>query len=287
MLQQVTTQDALEVFLLSCDAKGLTKTSYTFYQHKVKDFITQSKVTQLSSITPNCIRSYLKSLQDKGFTPHSCHSHARAIRAFLNFCVEEGYLEATPMKKVSMPKLRKIKPIVLSQDDIKLCLNRCDCLRDKLLLLFSLDSGLRAMELCNLNFEHVVDGKVFVNDGKGQKDRIAFIGNKTKLLLAKYRLERGKPDPTEPLFLSATNGRLTVSGLMQVYKRLRKATRITKLTSHTVRRTALTMMLKSGMSIYHLKEIAGHEDIKTLQHYINVDDDLENSHSKHGVVDHM
>jgi site-specific recombinase XerD len=286
MLQQVTCLDALEVFLLNCEAKGLTKASFSFYRDKIKDFFLQSKVNQLSAINPTVIRQYLKSLQDKGLTSHSCHSHARAIRAFFNFCVAEDYLSVSPMKKVAMPKVRKLKPSILSELEIKHCLEACDCLRDKLLLLFSLDTGLRAMELVSLNFEHIQDGKVKVT-GKGEKERHVFIGHKTKLLLAKYRLERHKPALTEPLFLSAKNDRLTVSGVMQFYKRLRQSTGIAKVTSHGIRRTALSMMLISGMSVFHLKEISGHEDIKTLMHYINVDSDVENAHSKYGVVDNL
>lgn len=283
----MTTQDCIELFLLNCDAKGLTFQTFRYYRDKLKIFHNDIQVINVTDITATHIRMHLKHLNDRGMSSHSCHTHAKAIRAFFNFCVDDGYLSSSPCDKVSMPKRRKIKPIILNDAEIKLVLSKCLTLRDKLILSMSLDTGLRANELVTLNFENIQDTKVFVLDGKGQKDRVVFIGKKTILLLAKYRIDRDKPNQSEPLFIGQTGKRLTPSGLMQIYQRLRSTTKLSKLTSHTIRRTALTLMLKSGMSIYHLKEIAGHEDIRTLQHYINIDDDLQASHSKHGVVDHL
>lgn len=289
MLQRITTKDALNIFLLNCQAKGLSGNSTKFYRGKIGHFIDSQQLTdeQLTSVTVTHIRQYLRDLQVKGLSAHSCQSHAKALRVFFNFSIEEGYLDTSPMAKVPLPKARRKKPLVLTDEEIKIVLKACDCLRDRLIVLLSLDTGLRAMELCNLNFDNVVDGKVFVLKGKGSKDRVTFIGSKTKLLLAKYYIEREKPGINTAILVSQRTDRLTISGLVQFYKKLRIKTGIEKLTSHTIRRTALTLMLKSGMSIYHLKEIAGHEDIKTLQHYINVDDDLENAHAKYGVVDHL
>jgi integrase/recombinase XerD len=285
-LQQITTLDSLEIFILNCDAKSLSPNSIKYYRSKVMDYIRWAKDKPLTDVSANELRRYLVQLSDRGLNTQSCHSYARAIKAWLNFCVEEDFLTISPMKKVSMPKKAKVKPVILTDKEIKLCLGKCESFRDRLILLVSLDTGLRANELVSLNFENVHESRINVI-GKGNKERHVFIGSKTKLLLAKYRLERDKPDDTEPIFVSNVGTRLTVSGIMQFYKRLRKQTKLAKLTSHTIRRTALTTMLKSGMSLYHLKEIAGHEDIKTLQHYIDVSDDLERSHSQHGVVDRL
>lgn len=241
----------------------------------------------LHDVTPFVLRNYLRTLQQKNMASSSVHAHARALRAWLNFCAEDGLLSVSPFAKVAMPRLQKKKPIVLSSVEIKTVLKHCTTVRDRLIVIFALDTAIRANEQVSLNFEHIKDNKVFIYDGKMQKDRVVFIGKKTAVLLLKYYIERSKPHPSAPLFATTDGERLTRSGLMQFYKRLRKATGIKKLTSHTMRRTALTMMLKSGMSIFHLKEISGHEDIKTLQAYINVDDDVENAHVKFGVVDNL
>ena len=282
--------DAYEMYLLAIQSDGYTSDTLRFYK-RLTLFMAWTEAEHLHEITPSTLRQFLLSLRKRNLSPHYIHSHARALRAWLNFCVNDDLIECSPFNKVAMPKLPKLpkrKPIILSDAEIAQAVTACQNTRDKLLLYLSLDCAARCSELVSANISDVDGHKLFIEDGKMQKDRFTFIGNTTKRLLLRYLIERGRPENSEPLFVSHKVGkRLTRSGLMQIYRRLRKSTGVTKLNSHTMRRTALSRMLKAGMSIYHVKEIAGHEDISILKYYINVDDDLEDAHSKFGVVDNL
>ena len=55
---------------------------------------------------------------------------------------------------------------------------------------------------------------------------------------------------------------------------------------HTFRRTFALWSLRSGMSLYHLQRLMGHEDIAVLRQYLAlVDTDLKSAHEKYGAVD--
>lgn len=74
----------------------------------------------------------------------------------------------------------------------------CACQRDRLILIFLLDTGLRSTELLALNGADVdaQTGVVSVWKGKGKKDRVTCLGTTRKLLL-RYYLDgaRARPRP--------------------------------------------------------------------------------------------
>lgn len=91
--------------------------------------------------------------------------------------------EVDPTDAVPNSKLPKVKPKTLDEDEIEALVKACSkssCRRrDKPLVLFLLDSGARASELCgvtiaDLGFE---TGKVLVT-GKGAKERFVYLGKR-------------------------------------------------------------------------------------------------------------
>ncbi len=296
----ITLHQALDFFLLDCESRRLTKSTQTFYKAKLGRFVRFCEdatalgayklqpATHLHEITKHHIRAFQVHLQAKDLTAQYQHNLSRAIRAWFRFCVRDEIIDALP--KVNMPKLPKHDPLVFTDQEVTKIVAACTTDRDRALCLFLLDSGVRASEALALNIGDVdmKTGAVSVRNGKGQKDRVTYIGSKTRKGLAKYLLAR-KPDPNAPLFYAIKRGRrLTLSGLVQIMKRLRKATGIKHCTAHTWRRTFATSCLRNGMNIYVLAKLMGHADVQTLLKYLRlVEDDLQKSQSQHGVVDNL
>ncbi len=81
--------------------------------------------------------------------------------------------------------------------------------------------------------------------------------------------------------------RLTIFGLAQMLERYSLSLGF-KCNPHMLRRTCATECLRSGMSIYLLQKLLGHEDLTVLKHYVSViDDDLREAHQKFGLVDNI
>lgn len=175
------TTDALELFLLDCKARRLTKATITFYHDKLGRFtrwLADNGVTDLASITAIHIKRYLVSLQDRGLTDHSQHDYARAVKTFLNYCVRDDLLTDSPFKRVKMPTIADDLPIILTDDEIKRALKKVKLQRNQLIIRFILDSGVRAAELLRLNVGDIdmQTGIVTVRLGKQQKSRFTSIG---------------------------------------------------------------------------------------------------------------
>ena len=283
-----------DLFLLDCEARRLTDQTLSFYRAKLSLFFRWCEADGLEAIqelTAHHIRRYLVELHRRELSSQYQHDIARAIRAFLNYCVRDELLEKSPFAKVQMPRLEKKILEAFTPDDIRRILKNCPSERDRALCLFLLDTGLRASELIALNVEDVdlKTGTVTVRLGKGQKGRTTYVGARTRKQMVRYYSERRNLKGREPAFAAEWSGkRLTLSGLIQIMSRLQERSGVAICTCHTFRRTFALNCLRNGMNIYVLARLMGHTDITVLRQYLPlVADDLQDAHARFGTVDHL
>ena len=287
-------QDGMDIFLLDCEARRLTASTRQFYRGKLSTFIAwceDAGIRQLAELSAHDIRRFLVHIQRRQLSSQYQHNLARAIRAFLNFCVRDELIERSPFDKVQMPRLEKKILQAFSTQDIQRILRHCTSDRDRAICLFLLDSGVRVSELIALTVDDInVDtGEVWVRAGKGQKQRTCYIGVKTRKQLKRYLASRETLWGQAPLFASeATGDHLTISGMVQLMKRLRKHAEVDHCTCHTFRRTFALTCLRNGMNIYVLARLMGHSDIIILRQYLAlVEADLQQAHKEFGAVDSL
>jgi site-specific recombinase XerC len=106
------------------------------------------------------VRAYIVALQTSPgrkaatFSPHAVQSYVRSLRAFCQWAVDDELIPVNPMTKVKQPKAPAlVKPTVTNAELSRLLEAAKDgrtVLRDTALLLFMLDSGVRAAEVCGL-----------------------------------------------------------------------------------------------------------------------------------------
>lgn len=282
--------EAFELYVLDMQARRLSQLTVDFYDAKLKRFFafcTENQITTLDEISATSIKQFQITLHT--LSPHYQHGIARAMRAFLNYCVKDGLIDSAP--NVNMPKVPKYTPIIFTNEEIDTILDACKTYRDKAICMFLLDTGVRSVELVTVNYEDInmTDGSVQVIQGKGGKDRIVYMGAKTRKAVKLYLMrEKHSPAAKEPLFVSERGNRLTGQGVMHLMQRLKKRSGVAKCKAHTFRRTFAVNCLRNGMNIYVLAKLMGHEDIHVLKAYLDfVADDLEAAHNQASPVDNM
>ena len=286
--------DALDLFLLDCEARRLTPATREFYRVKLSLFFRwcdEQGIHALHELTAHHIRRYLVHLARRNLTSQYQNNLARAIRAFLNYCVRDELIESSPFAKVQMPRVEKKILAAFAPNEIHAVLHSCITERDKALCLFLLDSGVRASELIALNVGDIdlKSGLVTVRLGKGQKARTTYVGARTRKQVKRYWFERGKVKPDAPAFASETRGtRLRLDGLVQLMERLRNRSGVVTCTAHTFRRTFAINCLRNGMNVYVLARLMGHADITILRQYLPlIEADLQEAHARFGTVDNL
>lgn len=139
--------------------------------------------------------------------------------------------------------------------------------------------GLRVQEVCNLMFAdvNIETGSIYVQQGKGKKDRYTYMDDETAEAVKKWLNVR----PNSPfLFCTMQGGQLDQRYIREMCYRISKKAGVyiqdgrkkKPVNPHVFRHTCLTNMLqKEGFSIREVQEIAGHAHLSTTQVYLHVD----------------
>ena len=288
-LASIALLDAYTDFTLSRQAMNCSPFTLRFYRFTAGAFVTwisNQGITSPDEVTARYVRQYLAMLADRGLQDTTLHDYARAIRTLLRFWHAEGYTPA--LIKFDMPKLAKKRLAVLTADQLRAIIASCNN-RDKAIILFMVDSGLRRSETVKLNWGDVdmQTGLVRVKQGKGRKDRSAVISATTRRALLAYRRTLSGLQDASPLFQSKTGIRLAGLGLLAIFRRLSKRTGI-HCTPHAMRRTFTILSLRAGMDPLHLQALGGWASLAMVEHYAQMEDvDLLQAHKAHSPVDSL
>jgi site-specific recombinase XerD len=147
-------------------------------------------------------------------------------------------------------------------------------LRDLALVDLLFATGMRVGEVSALDVrDYFTREAVFRVQGKGGRDRLAFVVDEQTLRIQRAHMEtrtRIKTD-SPALFINASGGRLSTQGITNVIARLRREARIKRhVTPHMLRHTVATLLLRNGVDIRVVQEFLGHASIATTQRYTHV-----------------
>jgi site-specific recombinase XerD len=188
-------------------------------------------------------------------------------------------LTENPVADLDTPKARKSLPRYLSLKESIALLDNVDGAnreRDLCILIIFLNCGLRISELVGLNLSDIQVDSIRVI-GKGNKERVVFLNDACVDAINTYLKIRKDIATTErnAFFLSAHRKRISRSTVHNLVKKHLSAAGLdsTKYSSHKLRHTAATLMLKSGVDVRTLQELLGHEHLNTTQIYTHVESD--------------
>ena len=182
----------------------------------------------------------------------------------------------TPDKYLSEKQLKKLRQYVKDHADLARSRGSQRNVTNELIVELLVGSGLRAMELCNLNISdlpvsHDKDS-IWVRDGKGNVTRTVDISEQLQKRIARYiRLYRKNAKPDDPLLLSEQKGRIIYHGLYARIRRIGTAAGIGKLYPHMLRHTYLTRLYNIEKDLRFCQDQAGHADPKTTAIYAKTD----------------
>jgi integrase/recombinase XerD len=153
---------------------------------------------------------------------------------------------------------------MLTEEEIKLLISKCETLRDRAICEILHDTAVRVGELCNLKVGDVHNDGVNMSitcSGKTGERSIGLITS-APVINELLNAHTDKNNPKAPLFISLnqkTYGKpLTDTGVYQMLQVLRKRTGITKkISPHIFRHTTLTRYAKLGMNESQMRMYAG------------------------------
>lgn len=290
-----STLEWAEAFIIDRKSRGLSPNTIPFYQKKLRNFLKYCEISQIHDIQElraTDIRKYILWLESKGHNKGGVHAHFRVLRTFLYWYQDENELTdwINPIQKV---KVRRPRQEPLEPADIKavrgmleVCGNDFTGVRDRLILLILIDTGLRAAELLGLNFDNVnpIVGTLQIMHGKGDKFRIVYLGKKTRIALRSYY--RRIKHQEGALIIGVHGERLTYTGLRLLLKRRAEKAGVEYQSPHSFRRLFALTMLRNGIDVFSLQLLMGHADLQMLRRYLKqAGSDLQKAHNQASPVD--
>ncbi|HAG50464.1 MAG TPA: tyrosine recombinase XerC, partial [Deltaproteobacteria bacterium] len=157
-------------------------------------------------------------------------------------------------------------------------------------------SGIRVGELSGLNMRDIdLDSGIIKVIGKGNKERIAILGEKAREALRKYlakksevrslplqacprmvlsgAVSRGQKseEGNEPVFLGARGERIYPRAVQRLVKESALRSNVAKSpTPHSLRHSFATHLLDAGVDLRTIQEMLGHASLSTTQKYTKV-----------------
>ena len=232
----------------------------------------------LTVVDADIVRSWmLHLLEDEKLSVASVNRKLSSLRSFYRFLLRRGEVKINPMLRVTGPKKKKPLPSFLREEDMNRLLDETtfgdgfEGERDRMILEMFYATGVRLSELIGLDDKDVdLSAKLIKVTGKRNKQRLIPFGDellKDLLLYIKVRNE-ALPEGSEAFFVRKNGMRMYPVQVYRLVRRsLSKVVTLKKRSPHVLRHTFATAMLNGEADLKSVKELLGHESLKTTEVY--------------------
>lgn len=213
--------------------------------------------TPIRAITKARLDEFQNVSLARGLSKGALAVYQRHIRAALNAAGALDYLEKVPqVKEVKRPQ--KLKKLLSPEESARLIAHAREVDPDMARIIqFALYTGCRRAEILGLRWEHIKNGVAYIT-GKGEKERAV-------PLLPGALEAMGEIKHIGPVFRQFHPDVVT-----HRFATLAASVGLTDVTPHSLRHSAATQMLSSGIPLPVVQEILGHAQISTTQIYARV-----------------
>lgn len=244
------------------------------YIHTLKLFVLWLDVP-IEKVDHRKVLEYVDHLLDRRLVAKTINCHLNSIRRFYDYLYHEEEMRiVNPVKSDYMLKLPQPLPRALVEEEIAKFFKEVKGYRDRAMFMLMLRCGLRVEEVFYLTVDEIdLDRqRLIVRNGKGKKDRVAYISNDANDTLGSYlRVRQGKRIKNVFLVEKGTfKGKpISVRGIqkrMEYYARKSKV----KVSCHHLRHTMATQMLNADAELSTIQDLLGHNWITTTQRYCKI-----------------
>lgn len=229
----------------------------------------------IEETTHRKIVAYMDYLLGKRLKPKTVNCYLNSVCQFYHYLSEEEEVPiVNPVRKPNIMKLPRGLPKHLREEQIELLFNNLKGRRDQAMFTLMLRCGLRVEEVAHL-FLSDIDFKrriLFIQDGKGAKDRIVYISNDALAALLEYLRVR-PANKVKKVFLVAkgplTGQPLSIRGIQKRMEYYARKTGL-RISCHHLRHTMATQMLNADAGLSTIQDLLGHNSIRTTQRYCRV-----------------
>ncbi|MFW9821971.1 MAG: site-specific tyrosine recombinase/integron integrase [Candidatus Thorarchaeota archaeon] len=280
--------DFIEDFLISKEVEeGCATSTIKAYRYDLDKFIELvGDIDMNSPMVRQRIRLFLKKIKDMGYSKKGIGRKIASLRSYFKFLSLNEFIDKNPMSTIKSPKIKleESLPKFLDLADIELIFKR---LKDKaifnskksqryyLIIRLLYSTMARVSELCNIKINDIDFKKGYIRlRGKGNKERIVPVDNKTLEIFEEYLNDRISYNPEDFLLVNTRFQKLSPRIVQADIKSIKEKCGFPDskiVTPHIFRHTGATHLRRSGMDISELQDILGHSSPNTTRIYAKND----------------
>jgi site-specific recombinase XerD len=251
-----------------------TIVSYISSAERFSDFLIEDGEPPLvSSLTTRNVEAFMEDQLGR-YRPSTAATRYRDLQQLFKWLINEGEIKASPMARMSPPKLDEIPVPIIRTEDLKALLAACegrkfDERRDAAILRVLINTGVRLAEIAGLKLEDLdlERDQIWVM-GKGRRPRLLPLGPKTVKALDRYLRTRSHHKAADlPWLWIGGAGPMTNSGIAQVIRRRCREVGIEPIHPHQFRHTFAHLWLSKGGGETDLMKLAGWKSSQMVQRY--------------------
>ncbi len=243
-----------------------SEASVAHYQTAVRSFLNSAgtKVDHPEKISLKSIEKYILGLiAEKHIGLTYQRQVVTSIAKFFELVL--GIKQPIGFLKPRMPKSKL--PLFVSKEEVKQMIDSTGNLKHKCILCLLYSGGLRLKELVNLKVSDIDSKLNVIQLAKinGSKSREIML---SRVLLGNLRLYYKKYRPAVYLFEGQNGCQYSRRSVQQVVKQAAKRSNIgSEVSPHILRHSFARHLLDNGTDIRFVKELLGHQSIKTTEIY--------------------
>lgn len=237
----------------------------------------------LADVTPSLIGECRDKLgreitvRNKLRSPASVVRYMAALSHALTIAVKEwGWLEDSPMRKVTKPKESRGRVRFLSDDERKRLLQACKESNNPYLytvVVLALSTGMRQGEIMGLTWD-VVDlnqGRAILHETKnGERRAVAITGHALELLKALSKVRRIDCNLLFPAKENAPQKPQKPMDLRTPWETAVKKAELQDFKFHDLRHSAASYLAMNGASLAEIAEVLGHKTLQMVKRYAHL-----------------
>ncbi len=252
------------------------------YKHDLESFFQfageDHDISSPDDVDSDIVRSWMVFLLENNVSTRTVNRKLSCLKSYWHFLIKRGHATKNPLTRVVSPKTKKPLPVFLREDEMYELLevkteveNRFEEIRDRLIIDFFYQTGIRLSELIGLT-----DGAVDLNlkaikvNGKRNKQRLIPFGDNLKSNIINYLELRAKNIVSESdAFFLRENGKPLYPQMVyrMVHNKMSGVATLTKNSPHVLRHTFATTMLNNGAELNAVKELLGHSSLAATEVY--------------------
>lgn len=276
------TYDYIYIFKKEAEGKSRNYSECTVntYLTYINKYLESLNGKDLCDTTERDARKFMSNYEDK--SDLTFNLVLMALNSFYDIMIgayqlPENYVTINPFSRInSIKNPKKEEKKAITEDDYNKLIAFCKNSRDRAILTFLKNTGVRIEELINLTYEQYVnrssDDKITLTVTKRSKIRSIYLNSETINAIEDYLVHR--KEGCEYLFVSNCCKKMCENSIWATIKVIARRAKldddvISNLSAHSFRHTAITNWANEGVPLQVIATIVGHSQVNTTMGYVD------------------